>query len=696
MIYEMLLNSINDLQARWADFDSAVQTLSRVSGNVVPQPTINVINSWRPQGASVITTINTQFGATPRSLPNVLGLFGSVRALLGATQLVFNDSNTAITAIDAGAAATLPTLLSSLTLQVQGAAAAVQERLASLRQLISQGLQELVEITTGEGGLANLAGIRGSADDISTYPVLTQEFGYPTAPASPTSGATGTAQLSQTVQRALTEVLGRRPRLNDTKSSTAALEQSFTCKEVEGHTVCTWTPRGAIGQTELGATVTGAQASLYQRAKVASDNALPLLDQLTPLRPDADLQEVEAVRAIVRTEFIEVVNELGMEGGPQVQRVDDLFNLLIDPPSPPRPTPRPQQGFVTIDDRLNILDPRNAGLLGELGSGEVERLGDVFGFTRERVNTIEEEQDLTNFVVLRDYLNSLYASWVEFRRFFLHEKIGVFRVVQKLQELFRAGTIRLSAGTGALALYQFDRREVLRYTKRDRLSAYRRAFGYGAAPVPTGSRANTDFHTMFSHFINQVALYWRDKRISDVIRERAYDPSFGSIAIVRRAGLDLRNNLKFTSFGHLNVLRVEVMQLLDEAFRILNSDDVKRLFGADNAWDVVEEVLIRYFNERLVTSPRQRMAVAGREILRWLAQPHVLQTQRAQFEALLLEVAEYAEEWLTSAQAMGLAERRTTGRVMPWDRSAPAPMRNGRAATVSGQHPAEREAEYEV
>jgi len=160
-----------------------------------------------------------------------------------------------------------------------------------------------------------------------------------------------------------------------------------------------------------------------------------------------------------------------------------------------------------------------------------------------------------------------------------HEKIGVFRVVQKLQELFRAGTVRLSAGTGAFGLYQFDRREVLRYTRRDRLSAYRRVLGYGSAPVPTGSRANTDFHNQFGHFVNQVTLYWRDKRISDVIRERAYDPSFGSIAVVRRAGLDLRNNLKFMSFGHLNVMRVEVMQLLDEAFRILGSDDIKRIFG---------------------------------------------------------------------------------------------------------------------
>jgi len=169
-----------------------------------------------------------------------------------------------------------------------------------------------------------------------------------------------------------------------------------------------------------------------------------------------------------------------------------------------------------------------------------------------------------------------------------HERVGAFRAVRKLQELNRAGTVRLGSGQGAFALYQFDRREVLRHTRVDRAAAYRRAFGYGTRPVAVGARPNADFHPLFVHFMNQVALYWRDKRVSDVIRERAYDPSFGSIAIVRRAGLDLRNNLKFASFGHVNVLRVELMQLLEEAFRILGSDDVRRLFGADNAWDVLE------------------------------------------------------------------------------------------------------------
>jgi hypothetical protein len=256
--------------------------------------------------------------------------------------------------------------------------------------------------------------------------------------------------------------------------------------------------------------------------------------------------------------------------------------------------------------------------------------------------------------------------------------------VQKLQDLFRAGAVRLSDGDGAFRLYQFDRREVLRYTRRERHMAYRRAFGYGRAPVPRDSRPNTDFHPLFAQFVNQVTLYWRDKRISDVIRERANDPAFGSIAVVRRAGLDLRNNLKFMSFGHLNVLRVEVMQILEEAFRILDAPDIKNLFGAADSWDVVEEVLVRYFNERLVTSPRQRMAVTGRNLLRWLAQPYILDSARGPFEAMLRDVAEDAEEWLTSAQSLGLAIRTGNDGLLPWDRvGQPLPTRPVSTALTS-------------
>lgn len=307
-----------------------------------------------------------------------------------------------------------------------------------------------------------------------------------------------------------------------------------------------------------------------------------------------------------------------------------------------------------IDDILKILNageraepmPVDGGLgeLAGIGPEAAVRLGDTH--VPLAVEGYDENVASERILAVAD----LYYVYQ-------HERVGVFRAVRKLQELFRAGSVRLSGGEGAFALYQFDRRDVLRYTRADRGAAYRRAFGYGNRPLAPGARVNADFHPLFTHFVNQVALYWRDKRVSDVLRERAYDPSFGSVAIVRRSGLDLRNNLKLMSFGHLNVLRVELMQILDEAFSILGSDDVKRLFGADSGWDVLEEVLLRYFNQRVPSSARQRMAVTGRELLRWLAQPHVLQHDRAQFEALLLQVAEYAEEWLTSAQSVGAASR---------------------------------------
>jgi hypothetical protein len=352
----------------------------------------------------------------------------------------------------------------------------------------------------------------------------------------------------------------------------------------------------------------------------------------------------------------QVTNNLSADlvGNPQLadaltKQIDDLMSSVV------------------VSDAGQTLPPDKglASLVG-VGPSASTDLGD----TRIPQGVTAYDDTITSERIVA--VGDMYYLWQ-------HEKIGVFRVVQKLQELFRAGSVRLSGGQGAFALYQFDRRQVLRYTQRDRLAAYRRIFGYGGGAAPEGARPNTDFHSLFTHFVQQVTLFWRDKRISDVIRERAYDPSFGSIAIVRRAGLDLRNNLKWLSFGDVNVLRVEVMQLLEEAFKILDAPDVRRLFGAENAWDVIEEILIRYYKERLVTSPRQRMGVTGREVMRWLGQPHILTTTRANFEALLLEIAENAEEWLTSAQAMKLADRAAGNRVLPWTRSSPPAMAPGRS-----------------
>ena len=60
------------------------------------------------------------------------------------------------------------------------------------------------------------------------------------------------------------------------------------------------------------------------------------------------------------------------------------------------------------------------------------------------------------------------------------------------------------------------------------------------------------------------------------------------------------------------------------------------------------------------------MAVAGQKILQWLAQSFLLRTGRTQFESLLVDIAEYSEEWLTSAESLGLAAPRSKPRLVRW------------------------------
>lgn len=227
-----------------------------------------------------------------------------------------------------------------------------------------------------------------------------------------------------------------------------------------------------------------------------------------------------------------------------------------------------------------------------------------------------------------------------------HEMAGVFSSVLKLQELFKAGTIQLSDdGPGSFGLYQYDRRAVLRHTTRDRMQAYRRIFGYTQTPLSPGIQPNHEFHGLLSDFMGAVSNYLNNRL------PNPNDPSFGNIAVVRRAGLDLRNNLKNVAYGQVNALRVELLELLEEAFSILAAEDVRQLFGAEDAWDVVEEIQCRYMGcPDIYSLARNQLARSGRAILNWLAQEH--NNDPAQFEAALPSIADDVHQWLTSAQSL--------------------------------------------
>jgi hypothetical protein len=253
-------------------------------------------------------------------------------------------------------------------------------------------------------------GTRESVSDLQSFPVLTQDFSPGALPsaATPAPGQMGgTSQLGMAADKAIREVLSWRSKGDDPKGFVGALNQAFDLKEFEGHTEFKWTPRSYTVQTDMGA-ITGAQASIYTRAKVALDQSLPLLDGLSPLTPNVEPEDLATVQAVVRSQFTALVNEFGVVGGPRVPRVDELFDLLLS-------------AQVTAQ-RGSRPDPEHIPRAGSLGL-----VRERFGLRREDVTTVDDEQNLTNYLILVDYVIGLWESWNYYRVFFVRTFLGETR-----------------------------------------------------------------------------------------------------------------------------------------------------------------------------------------------------------------------------------------------------------------------------
>jgi hypothetical protein len=230
---------------------------------------------------------------------------------------------------------------------------------------------------------------REAFTDLAAYPVLTEEIsttGVPAPVSGGTAGGIAGAGYGQVVDQAMRDVLGWRPG-GDVAGFQAALTGAFQLREVEGHTAWAWQQRGYAVQADMGA-LTGAQASIYARAKSALDQVQPLLAGLTTLNPALyEPQDLETIRTVVATEFQELVSELALEGGPRIQRVDELFRLLLGE----------GRGSRSMDpDRVQ----GNLGILRER-----------FALTVDEIQTVDEERIVTNFRIIVEQVLALFRSW---------------------------------------------------------------------------------------------------------------------------------------------------------------------------------------------------------------------------------------------------------------------------------------------
>jgi hypothetical protein len=216
--------------------------------------------------------------------------------------------------------------------------------------------------------------------------------------------------------------------------------------------------------------------------------------------------------------------------------------------------------------------------------------------------------------------SQIHAS-AELYFIYQNERMKVFQVVDVLRRLFALGRMKIQRGPGALGLYILEKWKPLRYSRRDRMIAYRRVFNYGNVPAPQGAVVNRNFHFQFVAFNSALAQYFRDLVIAEVVRgsSELADRPFGTIATVQRLGTDLRYAVDRASYGNVLALAQEVGNYLQTCLELLDAPDIKKSFDAMTKWDVIEAVSIRHLGGMAELSQRAKMADAGRRILQFIA-----------------------------------------------------------------------------
>lgn len=213
------------------------------------------------------------------------------------------------------------------------------------------------------------------------------------------AGAGGTTSPPDTVDTAIESLLGARP--ENGRDFRTLLSRAFTRHETNGHVEMRYQRPSTAGVMMLqnGGSLTGAQATIVNRATSAREEIFRHLDALQPLElvPDPDL--VRDVRALIHDVVDQVVAELSLPGGPNIDRVDQLLAELAGADSVAEPPATP--AAVTLAD--------TAGLL--------RRLQDVFGLVRANISSLDDERTFTSFGAIVSEVAALVASWISDRDF---------------------------------------------------------------------------------------------------------------------------------------------------------------------------------------------------------------------------------------------------------------------------------------
>jgi hypothetical protein len=248
----------------------------------------------------------------------------------------------------------------------------------------AQITSRLDDMGTGIGSLIGAArGVRRDLNELTAFNIGVDTDGGPAAPGA------GSRAAEDVVAAQLRRIFGRTPDADDPAGTLAALDRNLTFEETDGVGRWVLKPYSVSVNASNGAGLTGYQRSLNAFARQVGDEVLPLLDGLTPLRPERhNPSELSAARSGFRRSLEAFIGETASDTG----IVQDLADILLG---------QAKRELARVGAELGML---------QHGAKPVEDRVP----SRDNVITVADEESFTDYIVIRDRFNALALGYHAF------------------------------------------------------------------------------------------------------------------------------------------------------------------------------------------------------------------------------------------------------------------------------------------
>lgn len=196
------------------------------------------------------------------------------------------------------------------------------------------------------------------------------------------------------------------------------------------------------------------------------------------------------------------------------------------------------------------------------------------------------------------------------------DEARLFDVVDKMAELFQIGALPLERGPAGEYLYRYIRNTPERISAYERRNTYARVFGVATGdPNAPGARFR-NFDDLWLRFVSAVSDWYRKQQVESLFASSGrFVPSQEQL---RKTGLDLAANLSLYCYGGTWFVASELQKDIAEYVDLLSSPEIKRLYGARDMWQVIDQISLLEFGKPANTIRARTMASAGATIIGWL------------------------------------------------------------------------------